>query len=81
MLNKIRNHIERWNIWRKHNLNSPVHKILVLFGLYSPTFQMTWTAKEQKEYEEELKQLHEKYDIYGRMQSAQRNDEKETDQS
>ena len=54
---KILDHIERWNIWRKHNLNSPVHKILVLFGLYSPTFNMTWTPKEQKEYKERYDEI------------------------
>ena len=77
---KILDHIERWNIWRKHNLNSPVHKILVLFGLYSPTFNMTWTPKEQKEYEEGLKQLYEKYDIQGRIGSTQKNDGKKIHQ-
>lgn len=32
-------HCKRWNGWRKNNLNSPLHKFLVLIGLvYSPTF-------------------------------------------
>ena len=38
-------------------MNSPVHKILVLFGLYSPTFQNTWTLKEQKEHEKHVEEL------------------------
>lgn len=54
---KILDHIERWNIWRKHSLDSPVHKLLVLFGLYSPTFQMIMTKREQKEFEEEYMKL------------------------
>ena len=30
---KIIKHIRRWNIWRKRNMNGPVYKLLVLFGL------------------------------------------------
>lgn len=37
-MNKLRKHIKAWNCWRKGNLNSPLHKIAVLFGAYSPTF-------------------------------------------
>ena len=37
-MKKLINHIRRWNIWRKHCLNSNFHKILVLFGVIkSPT--------------------------------------------
>lgn len=35
---KIKKHLKAWNYWRKGNLNSPLHKIAVLFGAYSPTF-------------------------------------------
>lgn len=31
-------HIRRWNRWRKCNTNGKFHKILVLFGKHSPTF-------------------------------------------
>lgn len=38
---KIVEHFVRWNNWRKHSLNTPLHKLLVLLGLvYSPTFAM-----------------------------------------
>lgn len=44
------NHIRRWNIWRKRNLNGPIHKILVLFGVTkSPTMASVWLPKEEKE--------------------------------
>ena len=35
---KIKKHLKAWNYWRKGNLNSPLHKIAVLFGAYSPSF-------------------------------------------
>lgn len=37
-MKKLRKHIKAWNQWRKGNLNSPIHKIAVLFGAYSPSF-------------------------------------------
>lgn len=38
MLNKIILHIRVWNQWRKHNLNSKLHKFLALIGwTKSPT--------------------------------------------
>lgn len=44
------NHIRRWNIWRKRNLNGPIHKILVLFGVTkSPTMASVWLPEEEKE--------------------------------
>ncbi len=44
-------HIKRWNVWRKHNKNGIVHKILVLFGIIkSPTFFYTWTAEEAQAF-------------------------------
>lgn len=39
MLESIAIRISIWNEWRKHNINSKFHKLLVLLGLvYSPTF-------------------------------------------
>lgn len=38
IMDKLRKHIKAWNYWRKGNLNSPLHKIAVLFGAYSPSF-------------------------------------------
>lgn len=43
-------HIKRWNEWRKHNINSPLHKLLVLLGIIkSPTFLCVLTKEEQEE--------------------------------
>lgn len=37
--NELLNHIKNWNEWRKHNRNSKLHQILVLFKFkHSPTF-------------------------------------------
>lgn len=37
---KLIKHIQRWNHWRKYNLNGPLHHILVLFGfIKSPSMQ------------------------------------------
>lgn len=38
IMGKLWKHIKAWNYWRKGNLNSPLHKIAVLFGAYSPSF-------------------------------------------
>lgn len=44
-------HIKRWNVWRKHNNNGILHKVLVLFGIIkSPTFFHTWTKDECKAF-------------------------------
>lgn len=44
------NHIRRWNIWRKRNLNGPIYKTLVLFGVIrSPTMASVWLPEEEKE--------------------------------
>lgn len=44
------NHIRRWNIWRKRNLNGPIYKTLVLFGVTkSPTMACVWLPEEEKE--------------------------------
>lgn len=43
-------HIHRWNIWRKHCLNGPIHKILVLFGVIkSPSMRLAMSPEEEKE--------------------------------
>lgn len=43
-------HICRWNIWRKHCLNGPIHKILVLFGVIkSPTMPFVMLPEEEQE--------------------------------
>lgn len=40
-MKRIKQHIKRWNSWRKHNANGRLHHILVLLGLVvSPTFEM-----------------------------------------
>ena len=42
-------HIKKWNEWRKHCLNSPLHKLLVLLGIVkSPTF-VHFPTKEDRE--------------------------------
>lgn len=39
-------HLRLWNEWRKHNINSKIHKILVLLKVrHSPTFEMFCTSK------------------------------------
>ena len=44
------NHIRRWNIWRKRNLNGPIYKILVLFGVIkSPTMASVWLPEEVRD--------------------------------
>lgn len=41
MFEKFKNHYGRWTRWKKRNLNGPVYKCLVLFGVvHSPTFEM-----------------------------------------
>ena len=49
-MKKIITYFQRWNKWRKRNLNSHLHHILVLIGLAdSPTFDMTHTDAEEAE--------------------------------
>lgn len=49
-MKKIITYFQRWNKWRKHNLNSHLHHILVLIGLAdSLTFNMTRTDAEETE--------------------------------
>ena len=47
----MKNHIVRWNKWRKKNVNSTFHKLLVLLKLrYSPTFENTFTDEEEEKF-------------------------------
>lgn len=40
---EIVKHIKHWNKWRKRNLNSKLHKFLVLIGIvHSPTYEATY---------------------------------------
>ena len=50
------NHIRRWNIWRKHNGNSWLHKLFVLFGIiHSPTMHMVWLPEEVDRYQKSIR--------------------------
>lgn len=49
-VNKFRKHIRRWNIWRKRNVNGPVHKLKVLFGITkSPTLATVYLPEEAEQ--------------------------------
>lgn len=39
MVKKILRHAILWNKWRKNCLNSKFHKVMVLLGNHSPTFE------------------------------------------
>lgn len=55
-LNKIIKHIKRWNRWRKNNLNSPIHKLLVLFKVIeSPSMKWVRTKEEEDAFDEGFK--------------------------
>ena len=46
-MKRIIKHIRRWNIWRKDNRNSRLHKLLVLLGLrQSPTLNFVFLPEE-----------------------------------
>lgn len=46
-MQRIIKHIRRWNIWRKDNRNSRLHKLLVLLGLrQSPTLNFVFLPEE-----------------------------------
>lgn len=48
-------HIRRWNHWRKHNLNSPLYHILVLFGIVkSPTMCLVLLPEEKTDTAERI---------------------------
>lgn len=52
-MKKIITYFQRWNKWRKHNLNGKRHHILVLLGLAnSPTFDMTRTDADEAALQE-----------------------------
>lgn len=59
-------HFKAWNEWRKRNLNSRLHKFLVLLGVVkSPTFivfKATYGVDFKKAFEEGIAQHH-KYTI------------------
>lgn len=51
-------HIRRWNIWRKHCMNSPFYKFLVLIGfIKSPTMAFISLPEEWIEYEEKMRNI------------------------
>lgn len=57
----IINHITRWNVWRKRNVNSIFYKILVLFGIIkSPTLAFTLTSRECDEIQKAMEEAMEK---------------------
>lgn len=46
-IKQIKNHINKWNGWRKISSDTKFYKILVLFKLENPpTFVFTWTDEE-----------------------------------
>ena len=48
-MKRLIKHIKRWNEWRKHNGNSPLHKLLVLLGIVkSPTLPFVLIKEEGK---------------------------------
>lgn len=52
-INKLIKHIKKWNKWRKHSLNSPISKLLVLFNIIkSPTFEHFWTEQDARAFRE-----------------------------
>lgn len=53
---KIVDHIRRWNVWRKSNLNGHLHHIFVLFGIIkSPTFMLALLPEDKASIEEMVK--------------------------
>lgn len=55
-MKKIIKHFRRWNIWRKNNLNSKLHKFLVLIGfIKSPTLGCIITPEEHREILEAIR--------------------------
>lgn len=54
MIKRLITHIKRWNKWRKHCVNGWLYKFLVLFGMHSPTFSLTFTDEEIAEFEQIL---------------------------
>lgn len=47
--------LRRWNKWRKHNLNSKLYQLLVLFGfIHSATFYCTLTDEEEEAWHQRL---------------------------
>lgn len=51
MIKKLLTHIERWNIWRRYNVNGRFYKLLVLLGFTkSPTMCFVYTKEERERY-------------------------------
>ena len=49
MIKSFINHIRRWNVWRKRNLNGRFYKFLVLVGVTkSPTMLLTCLPEERE---------------------------------
>lgn len=47
VMKNLSRHIQRWNYWRKRNVNGRLHHILVLLGVVkSPTFAFTLLPEE-----------------------------------
>lgn len=54
-MKKLIRHIRRWNIWRKYNGGSRMHKFLVLIGfMQSPTMRNVILPEEPLEWGESL---------------------------
>ena len=49
-MKRLITHIKRWNKWRKLCMNGWLHKLSVLFGGHSPTFQFTFTDEELADF-------------------------------
>lgn len=48
-MNRLIKHIRRWNIWRKHNINSKLHKFFVLIDFIKSPTMMNVLLPEEKE--------------------------------
>ena len=46
---KIIKHFRRWNIWRKHNINSKIYKFFVLIDFIKSPTMMNVLLPEEKE--------------------------------
>ena len=54
-MNRLIKHIKRWNIWRKHNINSKLHKFFVLIDfIKSPTMMNVLLPEEKEEIDKIL---------------------------
>lgn len=53
-MKRLITHIKRWNKWRKLCGNGWFHKLSVLFGGHSPTFEFTFTNEELADFQRGL---------------------------